>query len=85
MSCPTLALQHVIDNVLCIDDDYTIQSAFMEFWIFSIYDLMNTNALEDLAGDYYHTTLGEDGDIITSDALRIPVMVIRNIILLQQW
>jgi hypothetical protein len=56
----------------------------MEFWIFTIHDLMNTNALEDLSGDYYHTTLGEDGGLITSDAWRIPVMVIRNIILLQR-
>jgi hypothetical protein len=46
---------------------------------------MNTNALEDLSGDYYHTKLGEDGDIITSKPLRIPLMVVRNIILLQQW
>jgi hypothetical protein len=56
----------------------------MEFWIFTIHDLMNTNPLEDISGDYYHTTLGEDGDLITSDALLIPAMVIRNIILLQR-
>jgi hypothetical protein len=85
MSCPTLALQHVTDIVICIDTDFTIRGAFMDLWIFSIHDRMNTNPYEDLSGDQYHTILRDDGDIITRKLLRIPVMFITNIILLQQW
>jgi hypothetical protein len=45
---------------------------------------MITNSYEDLSGDFYHTTLGEDGDIISSKQLRISEMVVRNIIFIQQ-
>lgn len=81
---PALALAHVIDNVLCIPDESDARSAFTSFWIHSIDDLMNVNVTEDLCGEYTHSardTFGETAEYTH----KLPPMLIRNIILLQEW
>jgi hypothetical protein len=83
-SSPTLALQHVLDNVLCLDDDSPVRGALVNFWIFTINDMMVVDPQVDLSMDYYHPTLDSEGE--QRDVLQnIPPMVLRNISLLQQW
>jgi hypothetical protein len=61
-----------------------VRGALKHSWIFNINDLMLIKPLEDLQEDYYHPTLCADGE--QRDLLQtIPSMVIRNIILLQEW
>ena len=84
ISSPTLSLEHVLDNVLCLEEDSFVRGALTHAWIFTINDLMLIKPYEDLSADYYHPTLGDDGE--QRDLLMtIPSMVIRNIVYLQEW
>ena len=79
----TLALQHVLDNVLSIPENSPVRSAFQQFWIFNIYDLMSTVVDEDLKAEFTHSTIVDDIPVTTTH--RLPPMLLRNICLLQQW
>ena len=78
-----LALQHVLDNVLSIPEDSPVRSAFPQFWIFTIHDLMNAVVHEDLQAEFSHATTVDDLTIHTHHHL--PPMLLRNIVILQQW
>ena len=79
----TLALQHVLDNILAIPESSPVRSAFQQFWIFSIHDLMSTVVDEDLKAEFTHSTIVDDIPVTTTHHL--PPMLLRNICLLQQW
>jgi hypothetical protein len=51
-----LALNHVLENVINIPADSEVHSAFKEFWIFTIHDLMNLHPQELLKMTYMHST-----------------------------
>jgi len=78
-----LALNHVLNEILDLPLDSHVRSAFKEFWINNIHDLMNCKVREDLTQSYSHTTI-EKG-VVTDTKHVLPTMLIRNIELLQLW
>jgi hypothetical protein len=81
---PEMALAHVLDSVLKVPNESAARSAFPYFGIITIYDLMSVNAQEDLHEYFLHSTIDSDGD--TTDLKHLfPTMLIRYIILLQNW
>jgi len=79
-----LALDHVLTEVLSLPMDAPARSAFPEFWIYTIHDLMNCKPREDLVDTYNHQTISEEG-VTTDTPYGLPPMLIRNIELLQAW
>jgi hypothetical protein len=78
------ALQHVLLNVLNIPANDPVHSAFKQFWIFTLKDLLHINAPRDLSFPY---SVPSPSGSISSDSnqARVPPMLIRNIELLQAW
>ena len=79
-----LALNHVLENVLNIPTESEVHSAFKEFWIFTIHDLMSLQPHELLNIIYSHSTTDDSGTQHERQC-RFPAMLVRNIELLQQW
>ena len=79
-----LALNHVLENVLNIPTDSDVYSAFKEFWIFTIHDLMSLEARELLNAIYMHYTTCNDSGTQIARKCHFPPMLVRNIELLQQ-
>ena len=80
MSNPAKDLNHVLDNVLKLDDKSKL--GLIHFGIHDIFDLMSIDPHADLQGEYIAGTSGEQ----TSGFLhQLSAMTIRHFASLQSW